>query len=195
MRRFAMPVWILVAALIVGLVAASGRSGTRAHDGTPAVAGHALVGSWQVTYTFAGQTQPPVQLISLATYAADGTVVVANAGQLPVVPLGAGLFFTCGHGAWSPSGANGAEATYRFLMLDQSGGLASVNTVRSTVEVDATGDAYAGTFMLDMVTPRGTPFAPQASGTFEATRIRVEAMGATAVATPAATPAMGTPMP
>lgn len=194
MPRFAVSVSVL-AVVLVGLLAAGGLPGTTAHEGTPAATGHPLVGSWQVTYTFAGQTQPPVQLISLATYAADGTVVVANAGQLPVVPLGAGLFFTGGHGAWSPSGANGAEATYRFLMLDQSGGLASVNTVRSTVEVDATGDANVGTFMLDMVTPRGTPFAPQASGTFEATRIQVEAMAATAVATPAATPAMATPMP
>ena len=194
MRRLAIPVWILVAALIFGLVAAGGGSATRAHDGTPTAAGHALVGSWQMTFAFASQTQPPVQLISLATYSSDGTVVVANGGQLPALPLGAGLFLTEGHGAWAPTGERTAAATFVFVMLDQGGGLASINTARTTLEVDAAGDAYAGAFTLDMVTPRGTPFAPQAGGTFTATRIRVEPMGSPAAGTPiVGTPVAGTP--
>ncbi len=202
MRRLAVPVAVL-AVTIVGLLAGRGLPGARAHDGTPIPTagtpipvGHPLVGSWRVTFAFEAQNQPPVELISLATYTSDGTLVVANAGQMPSLPLGAGLFLTEGHGAWVPTGERAADATFVFVMLDQSGGLASINTARTSLEVNATGDAYVGTFTLDMVEPEGNPFAPPARGTFEAIRIQVEPPGISFAATPAVgSPAASTPAP
>ena len=193
MRRLALPVSILVVVLLA-LLAVGGQPGTTAREGTPTAAGHPLVGSWQIRFAFETQGGPPIQLTNLATFSSDGTLVVANGGQLPTLMTGAGLYLTEGHGAWEPTGERAADAAYVFILLDQSGGLASINTARIALEVDPSGDAYSGSFTLDMTTGEGTQFAPTARGTFTATRIRVEPMATPGAATPgAATPAMATP--
>ena len=170
----------LLGAVVAALAGAGRSSGTRAQDGTPAAAGHPLVGSWEVVIDFEGAGAP--ELISLVTYTTDGVVLVANAGQLPGLPPASGLFFTEGHGAWTATGERTADASFRFLVLDQTGGLAGTSVTRTRIEVNPAGDAYGGTFALDTLTPEGNSMGA-GRGTLRATRIGVESLG-----TPAATP-------
>ena len=173
----------LLGAVVVGLAGIGRLSDSRAQVATPPPSGHPLVGSWEVVIAFEGDLAP--ELVSLVTYTTDGAVLVANAGQLPGLPPASGLFFTEGHGAWTATGERTADASFRFLVLDQTGGLAGTSVTRSTIGVSAAGDAYAGTFSLDTLTPEGNSMGAGA-GTLRATRIGVEPLGTPGVATPIA---------
>ena len=154
------------------LLAAPQLPVSRAQD----LAGHGLVGTWLVSVSLEGQGPgAPVspEVTSLVTYFADGNVLVANAGQIPPLPPGSGLFFTEGHGRWVATSDTAATASYVSLALDQAGGLSSTNTTQATVEVDTTGDAYTGSFALESVSPSGNSMGAQ-QGTFQAERIGVE---------------------
>jgi hypothetical protein len=183
--------WVFVAASL-GLAAANGVAVGRAQEATPMTANHPLVGSWRLTgeFTDQGGSQPIGEVDSLVTFTADGNVLVANPIQLPAVPASAGLFFTEGQGAWASTGERGGDVTFVYLTLDQTGNLATTNTVRLRLEVDAAGDAVTGSFVLDTVSLSGGQFSPQAAGTLEATRIDVIPIDA-----PPATPGAGTPAP
>ncbi len=170
----------LLIAVVVGLAGTGRLPNTGAQVATPGPAGHPLVGSWEVVIAFEGDLAP--ELVSLITYTSDGAVLVANAGQLPGLPPASGLFFTEGHGAWASTGERTAEASFRFLVLDQTGGLAGTSVTQTTIEVSPAGDAYAGTFSLDTLTPEGNSMGA-GGGTLRATRIGVEPLG-TPVATP-----------
>lgn len=179
--------WVSTPTFAVALLlVAFGRlPATEAQTGTPVPDRHPLVGSWSVVLTFAGSTGTGgPELPSLVTYTADGSVLVANAGQLPSsLPPASGLFFTEGHGTWLPTGERTADATFRFLVLNQTGGLASTSTVRTSVEVDAGSDAYAGSFTIDLISPSGNPTGTE-RGVFRATRIPVEPLGTPMAANP-----------
>ena len=184
MRR--VPVWIPVLVLaIVAMVAARLPAATARQETAPP-AGHPLVGSWKVTVSFDGQ--PPLVLPNLATYTSDGTAVIAAPPQLPETPGSTTPrdFFSPGHGTWVATGERTADLQFIFLVTDRGGNLASTNTVRATLELDATGDAYTGTFVLEIVDPAGRGPAPL-TGTLRGSRIRVEPLA------PVGTPAVGTP--
>ncbi len=183
MRRLVVPLSI-VAVGLVGLAGPGLLADSRAQEATPTASGHPLVGSWEVVFAF--EDGAGFQLSSLVTYTADGNVLVANAGQLPGLPPASGLFFTEGHGAWTATGERTADASFRFLVLDQTGGLAGTSIARMAIEIDPSGDGHAGSFTLDTVTPAGNSMGA-GRGTLRATRIGVEPLG-TPVGTPAATP-------
>lgn len=165
------------AAGAVGVLA--GARSVVAQDTTPPPANHPAIGSWLVTFTFEGQ--PEAELTNLITFTADGNVLAANAGKLPGLPPGAGLTFTEAHGAWAATGEQTADATLVFLTLDQIGGIASVNTIPTNVEVDQSGDMYTGLAALSMANTGGGSMGGE-RGTFQATRIKAEPLGAEAAA-------------
>jgi hypothetical protein len=183
----------IIGVALVGLLAGGHLPPARAQQSqsTPVASTHPLVGAWLVTISVAGQSPgapTPSMLTSLVSYHADGNVLLANAGQLPLLPPASGLFFTSGHGRWVATGDRAADATIVSLVLDQGGGLSSTNTVRTTVAVDATGNAYDGTFAIEAVSPDGNPTGTE-EGTFHAVRITTEPGGSPTAATPAvATP-------
>jgi len=180
MRRMSVVVSVIA---LVSLLMVSGVPTARAQEG--ATAGHPLVGSWLVVISFEGRDPGaplPLKLTSLVTFFADGNVLVANAGQLSPLPPGAGLFFTEGHGQWIATGENSADVTYNSLVLDQTGGLSSITTARTSVKVDATRNAYTGTFVIDSANPAGNATGTE-RGTLSATRIRVEPAGTPAAST------------
>jgi hypothetical protein len=183
--------WIVVVvSVFVGIAAVVGPGwGVGAGQERPSLTEHPLVGSWQVEVSFEGMG--PVTVTNLISFGGDGIVLAASGGQLPTMPAvaGTGLALTEGHGAWIATGERTAEAAFRYLTLDQSGGISSTNTARMAVEVDAGGDAYGGAFTLDLVSPDGNPMG-SGRGTLRGERIGVEpgALGATPVAPPAATP-------
>lgn len=171
----------LVAGAAAGAVAMfAGARSLAAQEGAGATTAHPLVGAWFVAVTY--ETEAPAALTNLATFTADGNLLVANAGQLPNVPPGAGLVFTEGHGAWEATGERTAQATSVYLTVNQSGGIASVNTARATIEVDASGDRYTGEASLSIAGPDEGDTV-EMFATIDATRITVEPMGAAATPT------------
>lgn len=177
MRRT--PLLVSVVAVILVSLFAVGRVGLTGAQEEQSLAAHPLVGSWLVSVTLRDQDPGaalPPELTSLITYFADGNVLVANAGQLPPLPPGSGLFFTEGHGNWVATGETSAEALYVSLVLDQTGGLSSTNTGSVTVEVDAAGNTYTGSFTIDATSTTGNTTGVQ-QATVEATRIQVEPTG------------------
>lgn len=177
MRRNSILVTVAAVALI-GLLAVGDLSATLAQEDA-STTDHPLVGSWLVAVTLEGQEPGaplPTELTSLVTYFADGNVLVAKAGQLPPLPPGSGLFFTDGHGQWVTTGESTADATFVSLILDQTGGLSSTNTTRTSVEVDTTTDVYTGTFVIESESPTGNSVKAE-RGTFQATRIQEEPTG------------------
>jgi hypothetical protein len=176
MRRI--PVVVVVAATLLGGALLGGLSVARGQEASPPAI-HPLVGSWLVAVTLEGQepgSGSPPATTSLVTFFADGNVLVANAGQLPSLPPGSGLFFTEGHGQWAGTGDRAARASVVSLVLDQTGGLSSTTTVSTTVEVDDTGNAYTGTLTIGSTSSTGTDMGAQ-QATVEATRIQTEPAG------------------
>jgi hypothetical protein len=157
-------------------------------------AGHTLVGSWLVVVEIEGQ--PPLRLPNLASFTADGVVIVSAPTLLPELPGGDTTrdVFSTGHGAWTAAGDRGADVRFVFLVVDERGNPDSINLIDGTLQVDAGGNAYTGQFTLTIVPAAGHAPAPVA-GTWRATRIAVGAetvappMSVDAIATPAATPA------
>lgn len=171
----------VIALVLAGSLAVPRLPMARAQE-QPSTAGHPLVGSWLVSVSVEGQAPGaglPADVNSLVTYFADGNVLVANAGQLPPLPPGSGLFFTEGHGQWVATGERSAEASWTSLVLDQTGGLSSTITASgATAEVDASGNTYAGRASVESTSSTGSNMGAQ-QVTIGATRIQ---------ATPAGTP-------
>ena len=175
---------LVAAAVLLGSILAAGRLPVlAAQSETAAIESHALVGSWEVALSFES-TAPAIEK-ELATFGADGTLLVATTGELPSMPAtGSDLLFTEGHGVWTATGEQTADATFKFLMLDPSGGVFSTTTVRMALETNASGDGYGGAFTLTSISPDGAAMG-EGRGTVEATRIVVEPLDSVA-ATPAA---------
>lgn len=161
----------VIAASTLGAAGAVALNQSVGAQGTPtASAGHPVVGSWIVDVTF--QRDAPIDVTSLITYGADGTVLVANAGLIPGIPAGTGITFTESHGAWAATGDRSADATFVFLTIDQVGAVDSINTVHTSVEVDDAGNAYVGGATVEARSAvSGT--ASSATATFTATKIVV----------------------
>lgn len=178
MRRTSILVSV-IALVVVGSLAVGRLSTTTRAQAQPSMAGHPLVGSWLVSVSLEGQAPGeglPSDVPSLVTYFADGNVLVANSGQLPPLPPGSGLFFTEGHGQWAATGERSAEASVVSLVLDQTGGLSSTNTAGTTVEVDASGNTYAGSITIESTSSTGGSMGGQ-QASVEATRIQVAPAG------------------
>ena len=183
MRRI--PVTLSLLAVVAALIAGP-QAGSGAQQATPVGQDHPLVGSWQVLVAFEGKG--PIEVTNLITFTDEGSVLAASGGQLPSLPgvFATGMVLTEGHGAWAATGERTAEGTFRFLTLDQVGGIGSTNTARMTLEVDAGGNALTGTFALDLVSLNGNSMGG-GQGTLRAERIAVESVG-TPAASPVASP-------
>ena len=105
----------------------------------------AIVGSWIETVTFEGGVVPPLK--SLVTFSADGTVTVADQGN---VNLAAGQLFSAGKGAWSAQGDRTFSWTVLELISDLSGNLIGTLKVRGTYTVSDSGDTYNGVFYAEV---------------------------------------------
>ena len=191
MSRAALMLLLVVA--VAGPIAA-GRSavGAGAQEATP-VAGHPLVGSWVVEEILRPQNaglgtplpEPRPQAVVIATLFADGNALLSGfgAGQ-PAM-----------QGKWIADGERAGTFTVVGLLI--GGGGASDGTlgrVRATVEVDATGDAFAGGYTFDIVAPDGGVVFTH-YGWWSGTRVEVEPPDPAALTLGPGTPAAGTPAP
>ena len=127
-----------------------------------------IVGSWVETVTFSGGVMPPLK--SLVTFSADGTLTVADQGN---VNLGAGQLFSAGHGSWVAQGDRTFSWTTIELISDLNGNLIGTLKVRGTYTVDESGNSYTGVFQAEVKdTSDNVLFS--AGGTNAGVRIQVE---------------------
>jgi hypothetical protein len=119
---------LLVAALLVGVAGArlSAVAQEAASDTNPA-GQHPIVGSWSLLLA-AG---PRVQAPSLATFDADGTLLVTDLVQ------------GTGHGAWTATDGRSASFVFVFVRERRDGGFAGTTVFRGTAEVAADGSHWS----------------------------------------------------
>jgi hypothetical protein len=129
-------------------------------------AAHPLVGTWLLTFPDEPGAGP-----SLNAYTADGLAFQANPGRH-------------GQGAWAATGERTAAMTL-VLLIEEGGVVRGTVRVRAGLEVDATGDALAGTFTTEFVGADGASTGQRGPLAVAGERIRAEPPSA--VATPATT--------
>lgn len=177
--------------MILAAVLAAATSGLLSTDSQPSSASRqvptsdvSLVGTSQLTTSSTGQSPGsalPARQTSLITLFSDGNVIMANAGQLPLLPPTSGLYVTAAHGVWTPSGSDSADVTFMFLVIDQAGGLSSVNSGTMHLTLDSSGDRFSGSLAIGAVSTSGNPTGAQ-EGTVESTRIEASPVAGTSVA-------------
>jgi hypothetical protein len=92
-----------------------------------------------------------------------------------------------GHGSWVATGERTIDMTFVFLLSDTAGTDLGTRTIRGTLELDAAGDGWSGTYTATVADPSGE-ILRVSEGSVEATRVAVEPMES--LGTPAAdTPA------
>jgi plastocyanin len=144
----------------------------RAVDGaTPAPAADDPTGAFTVTLTPAPDAGLAPQE-ALVTFHADGTLeaTYTTAGDAQ------GDFpFALGpaHGTWSADGAGRFRAITIAFLLDGDQRFAGTLTIREEAQLDATGDAYAGTFTFE-ATGADQGAIASGDGTTEGQRVRDE---------------------
>lgn len=177
--------WVLpsvVAAVLLGLLAAGRLPPIAAEDATPAAGGPDLGGSWRVVVSPAnGPTQ-----LTLATFSADGTATTSTLPAQPSPPgAPAGLvFFSTGHGTWEATGPDTANVTFVHLRASAEGQPLGTLTVHRDITLGADGRTFDGEFVSTLADPAGNTLATF-SGTVQATRIVAEAPGTPTAGTPA----------
>ena len=150
--------WLLMAAVIFSTTVVVGAQPLGANNKQAYLAGSdaviqqnnnstkkILVGSWIETVTFAGGVMPPLK--SLVNFSADGTVTVADQGN---VNIAAGQLFSAGMGAWVAQGERTFSWTVVELISDLNGNLQGTLKVRGTYTVDASGNSYSGVFLAEV---------------------------------------------
>jgi hypothetical protein len=150
--------------LMIAMLTITVASGQESSNSTKKV----LVGSWVETVTFAGGVMPPLK--SLVTFAADGTMTVADQGN---VNIGAGQLFSAGHGAWTAQGDRTFNWNVIELISDLNGNLMGTLNVRGTYTVDQSGNGYSGSFFAEVKDTSGNLLFA-VDGTNAGVRIQVE---------------------
>ena len=167
---------VATAALLLGAV----QLRSDAHSGTPVAVERGFVGAWRVTFdTPTGPSQ------SLLTVMGDGTLLFSGR---PVSPAAGGfpvIYSSTAHGAWQATGPTGAAMTWIGLVTDGEGVLLAVVTDSVEATLDATGNAWSGSYSASVNDPDGNELYV-GGATVKAERITVQPL-----ATPAATPATG----
>ena len=127
-----------------------------------------IVGSWIETVTFSGGAMPPLK--SLTIFSADGTVTVADQGN---VNLAAGQLFSVGTGSWVAQGDRTFAWTVVELISDLNGNLMGTLKVRGVYTVDEPGNSYTGVFYAEVRDTSGNLLF-SIDGTNAGQRIQVE---------------------
>jgi hypothetical protein len=130
-----------------------------------------------------GQPHP-----GLLTFAADGTLLVAD---VPVQPAPPGapvpaVYYSGGHGAWEATAADAAAFTFDLLLATEQGAALGTLTLRGVATLGADRRTLDGTYVGAFTDPAGQAGAA-GQGSFRGTRLTVEPMDPP----PAATPATG----
>jgi hypothetical protein len=133
----------------IGMALARANHHAAAQESTPAaMAGHPIVGTW----IFDRDISVPSDVPSIVVFTADGSLLDPSQGVA---------------GVWKATAARSAAWT---LVPFIQGGAGGYVAVRSTAEVDASGNALAGPYSFTVVSPDGTVMT---SGNADSTAIRM----------------------
>ena len=163
----------IITATFVGMVMLGNRPAAVAQGATPtATLNHPVVGAWWTANDAPG---PGVETAH-ALFHADGTYLEVD----PNIGVGVGV--------WRATGERSAELTYVFQDIDPEPATTAPGTVtvRQSVAVDASGNAFAAPLTVEVRIPDGTVVF-SAAYTARGTRLEVEPM------LPLGTPPIGTP--
>jgi hypothetical protein len=127
------------------------------------------VGAWLLTFPDEPGARP-----RLNSYTADGIALQTH-------PAGNNA-----QGAWAPTGERTAVMTLLLLGLER-GATRGMGRVRAALEVDAAGDAFAGSFTLEFVAAGGASWGEEGPLRVAGRRVRAEPPAAQATP-PAAAP-------
>jgi hypothetical protein len=132
---------------------------------------HPLVGTWRVAVRVPAAKY---EGFNLATFGADGTVVVTFPSPSPAAPGQSHKleFFGPALGAWVGSGERGVAMTFVTLGADENGNPIGSHTISAAVEVAADGQTWSGSFEMQNTAGSGTVEAT-VPGAVSATRIVV----------------------
>jgi hypothetical protein len=163
----------IIAAALVGMVVFENRPAAIAEESTPtAMADHPVIGAWWTANDAPG---PGVET-AYALFHADGTYLEVDPN------IGVGI------GVWRATDERNAELTYVFQDIDPEPATTAPGTVtvRQSVAVDASGNAFTAPLTVEVRIPDGTVVF-SAAYTARGTRLEVEPM------LPLGTPPQGTP--
>jgi hypothetical protein len=159
MRRLASTAIVMATLLLATLATAPGVSAQATDE-------HPAVGAWLIDASPDDTTDP----LELTTIAPGGIITVA-------APDGTG------YGSWAATGERSLDATFLSPQQDpECGCLVGYGTIRTSVEVAADGQSFAGTYTIEfpaaMAEAMGLPLGQQVGpGTVTGQRITVEPMG------------------
>lgn len=132
-----------------------------AAQGTTPVANgtHPFVGVWMISSE--GDDGPP----EFGVVTADGGFVNYTAdGEVNI-------------GVWAPSGDSTADMTIRGTIPGEEGSNGGLFVIRVAIEVDATGESFAGPYTLEIMNPDGTGTGQYGPSSVTGTRLVAEPMG------------------
>ena len=129
----------------------------------------AIVGTWIETVTISGEGAPP-PFQSLGTFTADGSLVVADQGNVTLEPP---IVFSPGHGAWVHLEGRTFAWTVLELVSDLYGNRLGTLKIRGQYTINEAGDEYTGQFIAELVDTSGILIF-SVEGTNEGHRIQVE---------------------
>jgi hypothetical protein len=145
MRRLVVALSVIVT-VFIGVITTAGRGAT-AQEATPdtsammAMATHPIVGAWRWT----NDPGDPIPF-TYAIFHADGTYQEVAGHDTAI-------------GVWHPTGERSVDVIEVFQDIDPFSDAYEPGTVvvRTSMEVDATGDAASGTYSVDVRTLEGAP--------------------------------------
>lgn len=128
-----------------------------------------IVGSWRVSVQIPG-VEP--EIVNLATFSSDQTVVAAFATPSPAAPGQDHRveFFSTALGSWDTRGDGSVVMTFVSLGADENGNTAGSHTISAQVTVASDQQTWSGPFRIDVASASGAALGSVA-GTTMATRI------------------------
>lgn len=135
-----------------------------------------IVGSWRVSVQIPGVEQ---EIVNLATFSSDQTVVVAFATPSPAA---AGQrhrmeFFSTALGSWETQSNGSVVMTFVSLGADENGITVGSHTISAEATVAADQQSWSGPFRIDVASAAGAALGSVA-GTTKASRIVAKPLNA-----------------
>jgi hypothetical protein len=140
----------LLACIVSGLIAIVIQP-TSASAATPS-----LAGSWQFTLTPTTPPTPPVvEIAGLATFTTDGSAIETDGSEFvpnPAATTPVAHPASPGHGIWQLGNTPiSLYVQYFSLLFEADGALYAKNVTTMFVSLNATGDAFTGTYTTDQL--------------------------------------------